>query len=181
MRLITLHQKCSSSGLAVLLEQCLPVHTGVLLDTAPKDTMPAPQHQKITASAGLNFTVLHTAHCDTHLGAGVHGEAQLGLLAVVHRQALQQQGARPEPVPPPTALNTRKPCRPVQLSASLRMRSRARSTISLPTAADWWEREVQQAAGSSGRQHGAEKGRKIAQSIHATTKTELQSLVLCCM
>ena len=94
MRLITLHQKCSSSGLAVLLEQCLPVHTGVLLDTAPKDTMPAPQHQKITASAGLNFTVLHTAHCDTHLGAGVHGEAQLGLLAVVHRQALQQQGAQ---------------------------------------------------------------------------------------
>jgi hypothetical protein len=30
----------------------------------------------------------------THLGAGVHGEAQLGLLAVVHRQALQQEGAQ---------------------------------------------------------------------------------------
>jgi hypothetical protein len=32
-------------------------------------------------------------------------------------------------VPPPTALKTRKPWRPVQLSASLRMRSSTRSTI----------------------------------------------------
>jgi len=29
-----------------------------------------------------------------HLGRGLHGEAQLGLLAVVHGQALQQQGAQ---------------------------------------------------------------------------------------
>ena len=35
----------------------------------------------------------------------------------------------PEPVPPPTALKRRKPWRPVQLSASLRMRSSTRSTI----------------------------------------------------
>lgn len=41
---------------------------------------------------------------------------------------------RPEPVPPPTALKTRKPWRPVQLSASFLMRSRQRSTISFPTA-----------------------------------------------
>merc|ERR1719487_731219 len=39
---------------------------------------------------------------------------------------------RPEPVPPPHALNTMKPWRPVQLSASLRRRSRTKSTISLP-------------------------------------------------
>ena len=35
-------------------------------------------------------------------------------------------------VPPPTAWKARKPWRPVQLSASLRMRSSTRSTISLP-------------------------------------------------
>merc|ERR1719420_2185490 len=39
---------------------------------------------------------------------------------------------RPEPVPPPQALKTMKPWRPVQLSASLRRRSRTRSTISFP-------------------------------------------------
>lgn len=30
----------------------------------------------------------------TYLGRGVDGETQLGLLAVVHRQALQQEGAQ---------------------------------------------------------------------------------------
>merc|ERR1719195_326330 len=38
----------------------------------------------------------------------------------------------PEPVPPPHAWKIMNPCKPVQLSASFRMRSKTRSTISLP-------------------------------------------------
>jgi len=41
---------------------------------------------------------------------------------------------KPEPVPPPTALNTKNPCNPVQLSANFLSLSRQMSTISLPTA-----------------------------------------------
>lgn len=45
------------------------------------------------ASSFITSSVANT-RTNTHLGAGVHSEAQLGLLAVVHRQALQQQGAQ---------------------------------------------------------------------------------------
>ena len=51
-------------------------------------------------------------------------------MAVVDREALEEEGAEAEPGHRP-ALKT-KPWRPVQLSKSLRMRSRTRSTISLP-------------------------------------------------
>ena len=71
-------------------------------------------------------------HRGGHLGGGVDGEPELGLLAVIHGETPRGGGAEGRNVPPPTALNTMKPWRPVQLSASLRMRSRHRSTISLP-------------------------------------------------
>ena len=48
------------------------------------------------------------------LGGGVHGEAELGLLTVIDGESLEEErDPRPDPVPPPTALKTRKPWRPV--------------------------------------------------------------------
>ena len=43
------------------------------------------------------------------LGAGPCGEAELGILAMIHGQALEQRQARPEPVPPPHALKAMNP------------------------------------------------------------------------
>merc|ERR1711924_360408 len=82
---------------------------------------------------GGEHSVVWLHHGGGHLRGWVHAEGQLGLLAVVHGQTLEEQGPRPEPVPPPTVLKIMKPWRPVHWSASLRRRSRARSTISLPT------------------------------------------------
>jgi len=43
---------------------------------------------------GGQHAVVGLDHCGGHLGRGLHGEAQLGLLAVVYAQPLQQEGAQ---------------------------------------------------------------------------------------
>ena len=43
-------------------------------------------------------------HGRDHLGGGVHRELQLGLIAIVHRQPLHQQGGEPGPGAAPEAV-----------------------------------------------------------------------------
>eukprot|EP00438_Fugacium_kawagutii_P009716 Skav211719 [mRNA] locus=scaffold2852:669111:669871:+ [translate_table: standard] len=68
-------------------------------------------------------------NCRCHLGTAPHGKGDLRFLSE-RRSNIRQP--KPDPVPPPQALYTQKPCNPVQLSASLRIRSRTKSTISFP-------------------------------------------------
>ena len=75
---------------------------------------------------GGEYSVVWVDDGGGHLWAWVDAEPELGLLAVVDRKRLKKEGARARAVPPPTALKTMKPWRPVRWSASLRRRSRAR-------------------------------------------------------
>ena len=51
---------------------------------------------------------------------------ELGSLAKVHREALEQSRAKPELVPPPQALETMKLCDSVQTVCKFKMRSKRR-------------------------------------------------------
>merc|ERR1712094_27654 len=67
------------------------------------------------------------------LGGWVGAESELGLLAVVHGETLKEEGAQTGSGATTDGVEDHEPWSPVHWSASLRRRSRARSTISLPT------------------------------------------------
>ena len=81
---------------------------------------------------GREHAVVRLDDGGRHLRRRVDGEGQLRLAAEAHREALEEQGAEAGAGATADGVEERKPWRPVQLSASLRMRSSTRSTISLP-------------------------------------------------
>lgn len=73
-------------------------------------------------------------HCGTRdLWAREDAHGQIGFLAVVDRQHLQKQGTKSRASPSTHGMEDKEICRPVHISASFRILSRAKSTISFPT------------------------------------------------